>query len=1667
MASSLESAYEASLASSRKSMPSHFTAADTLSIANGNESLLDSAASTISNIPSFIFTSIVSGANALYNIPTDIGNAFGGDFERSKTEDVITSLDSDLGAYYSQHKKSTDLAGFLVSSIAPGTVGIKVLNAGQASLRGVIASGKFGSNMGKALGLLAPDKEAGLLRAIEAVATNSAPANLISRNGLRAMASGLGQGTLEALAFETAVSATLFKSPILENQDMGDFVTNVAFGAGIFGIVSGGINAVKLKYAISNAADTAALEANVFKHQRDVSPATAPSDNLALVYEQRAYIPDVPEELHPSRYQYLATAREKLIKNLDNEAKTVMQRLTNGDLETAYAMHRNLKMAPKDFQQGTVLALDEIVRVTENSKLGARFDVLHGKVLDGKASLKEVDEFMNLGVSTKYVRMFGEGEGTMTSTKPTTLYLSDTLKAGEKVTISPVGVKAGALDYRFTQTPNFPMSVAASKLTVPATHWNIMKATALETNARYGWVSKLPKFTPNEKAPLVVDINDIPMLEKVVRDVTDPDMLEHVRLAGVEGKSAVAITGDLTDLVIAQKLKVANELLKQTGGALKTQEEIAAIVNMRSSALSGILVRDPIREINSADAFALQHHAEQYTRKLVAQGDWDEAKGLVDIHNVPHTLKLTYNLTPTGRLPFQGINNFVVENMVIIKQQQKLYQEGVDKAVSTALPKGIYDQLEPIDSGTVLSKAVPSGAGHSFTGGANGDFGALASSVQSIGAAVTRAEALAKGAVRDVLTPLLIKLAANQKAAIEWSTLKATVRSIEGEYGLNKAGDALEPLLIVRWLKKVDEANAAGKRPPNRPNLSNPAMPPRLELVSDEVRKLAAAHIEINGSRTIKQAGIRSAQGAEFNRAPDVFYPIPVDEKAFPFFATVRDNSVTSGNHTSRLYATTPEELQGMINKLKDIPHLVIKTKGEIEADFRAEGIWDYEKSLNSNYMDTMLKRKGISAPYLVDTDVNKITADMLNWHLDRESGLVREAILAKYEVPFEELKRLGNEYNNIATSKFGAKTTIESISAVKDNPFADYIKTALALKKDADYPWWVNANRTLDQKVTDVLKRVSAIVDTARSGPELAKANELLKQAGYKGGAYDEEMSIFANLQADRGALTAVVQKANSVLAAVVIRMDFLNALTNAVSANVLLGAETASLTRLINSGGAGAVNDFNALTRINVPGTDKTIFAPHKLIATSMKNFHSGDPAMKKFYKDHGFSTGIADQCRDAVSALAYDGRESVVSWSTRVDKVQAGLRELANKGEKWTGNRLAEEFNRFVAADVMRQMTDVAIAKNLMTPKQAISYMNTFVNRTQGNYLASQRPMMFQGPIGKSIGLFQTYQFNLIQQLLRHVGEGPAKDTMTLLGLQGTIHGMNGLPGFSAINTHILGTASGNTEHKDAYTETYRAAGHEAGDWLLYGMASNMMLLPELKVNLYTRGDINPRHVSIVPTNPADVPIVAATAKVFANIFNTADKLGAGGDVAATILQGIEHNGLSRPLAGLAQTLAGLTNVEQASYSTTNSGNLIAANDLFSLANLGRIAGGKPLDEAVAMDLMYRNKAYAAVDSDRRDGLGSAIKASMIGGGVPKAEDIEKFAEQYAKYGGKQKQFNQWFGNLYKEANTAQANAIKNGLSTPYARSMQVIMGGKDLGDFSGSEMVAPESSNSLEQ
>ena len=543
-------------------------------------------------------------------------------------------------------------------------------------------------------------------------------------------------------------------------------------------------------------------------------------------------------------------------------------------------------------------------------------------------------------------------------------------------------------------------------------------------------------------------------------------------------------------------------------------------------------------------------------------------------------------------------------------------------------------------------------------------------------------------------------------------------------------------------------------------------------------------------------------------------------------------------------------------------------------------------------------------------------------------------------------------------------------------------------------------------------------------------------------------------NKDINKNAASTFVRGANKILSTMTLRLDSLNAITNAVGANVLLGAETRYITSQLAAKNADALGDLTGIMNIQVPGVTDSIRSPAKLIATAMKNYFDKSAegiARKEGYLNNGWLPSSSKQIDSVMQDLTVGSEDTVSTLSGRLATAYDKTKQLVALGEKYTGNVIAEEFNRYVAADVMRQITDVAVKHGVIGADDAGTYINTFINRTQGNLLATQRPMLFQGPVGQAVGLFQTYQFNMLQQLLRYTAEGSAKDVATLLGLQSTLFGLNGLPAFNFVNTHIVGTASGNVNHTDMYSTVYGTLGKTLGDWALYGIPSNI-----LQANLYSRGDINPRQLTIIPTNPADVPIINATASFLGNLKNTVSNIANGGAVWESLLQGIEHNTLSRQLAGLAQTLQAFDNQTATTFSNTSKGNILGSNDIFSIATLARLAGGKPLDVALLYDAMFRTTVYSSKDIANKDALGQALKTEGIAGNQIEPEQMNKFLAGYAKLGGTQKEFNKWAMGQLTGANAEKANLMVKKLSTPQSQYMQKILTGSTFANLSRGAM-----------
>jgi len=1591
--------------------PTYLYGADNHNLGNNKSSWFDPTTWEPNNIPKFIAGAVVSGASSFYNTGVAVANWFGADAETINVQRAMTDLDEDIGAYYKQNKESIDLAGFLAFSLIPGIAGMKAFGAGQAMLN-TAKVGAVAGNMSKFTGLLTPSTDLYIAKAAGELAQQTATFSYINGNVLKALGAGIGQSALESAAFETAVVATMFKSPVLDQMDTKDILTNIAVGTAFGGVIGGVFTGARTVGGIKKVLTGVDKEEAPYKYIHEISGGS-PSDKIIARFSDLESIPPI-DPASPYAARFTLAAKDK-VQRLNNLIMHDVRELATGDEQLALSIYNSLRGLDADQVMKNLLGAEEVgtlgtrLKVEKEITSALKREVMNlktGQVVETIkknpfAYLAKLDLIENQGKQVGFVKLWGDDAGSVIFETPKSSSMIDRLGKEE----------ANAFIARQGYTLDKP--------------FDIQKAGFDEVEARYVWAKHQTLPTKGQ----VIDQWDIPLLEQAVLQKPTAVIVRYADVGDVvmttteqTYKTMQTAKEELANKLLGAKIKVRERFgrdIKTTETGKFTTDDISKVTNLRKSYLEGIASINP-----DDDLFARQYFTKKYTQDLIDKGLWAQSKGEYDVGATPQWLKVGFRKTPVA-----DVDGNIIEGMAYIKAKEKLHLQAIDNVFANEAGPLADQFIRPSDE--MLLDANREGAGSRIFSFANGNPGSLASIMESNGAATNRLRQLFSHQTDDALTPITYQLSNDLESAVEFNAINELAARTTEKYMLDETGTKLVPRALVKY----QDAIAAG-RTAVEPILQEGA-PLEIAIKSEKTRNAIQAHIDLNGNRITSFKNIRAVQGMEDTKDPLTFYPIKPDPRDNKYFAFVIDDTVTGSGHVTMIHATDEKSLEAMISQTRSTTNFKVITKGQSEEFHKALGDFDFSRTLHENYIDVELKSRGINSQFIPQTDPVLIAQKIQNFHHRGDDILARELVSMKLDKEFTELRRLGEQYTNISASKY-ANTQRYAEDVVK-NPYMNYIKTALDISSVKEYPLLVSLNNLLDSAFSNVFKTVDDLFTGAKSPEDLAKIQTIFEEKGLKTAYYDAAMDRLANQSPARGHLTNFIRQANSLLSTLVLRLDPLNAINNSAGANVLLGAETKSIVRAMQAGNKAAAGKLAELIEIPIPGAEIKSLSASKLIANSMQRWFSPDKAaLISEYQQHGWITDISTQFHKMVDDLTIRGTEAPAELTGRIKQAFATAKKIGTIGEKWTGNTYAEEFNRFVAADVMKQITDIAIEGGVLNKNEAIAYINTFVNRTQGNILASQRPLLFQGPIGQAIGLFQTYQFNLVQQMLRYVSEGTAKDAATLLGLQGTIYGMNGLPAFNFINQHIIGTASGNPEHRDVYDAVYGVAGKRAGDFLMYGLPSNL-----LRVNLYTRGDINPRQVTVVPVNPVDIPIVGAYGKFISSMAEVVSKTANGGAAMESFLQGVEHNGLSRPLAGFAQVLRGVPSGDV--YSTSTRGNLLGSNDLFSLASITRLVGGKPFDESIVNDAVFRINAYQAVDRGRKLALNEAVKTTLIGNQTPSQDEVEQFAAKYAALGGKQRQFNQWMMEQFKNANTSQANQIAAHLKSPFAVKMQTIMGG----------------------
>lgn len=1578
------------------SSPDYLKAADLHNLGAGTKSFfdapIDNTVDFVSKIPSFAMTSVASGINSIYNSGVVVGNILGlTDAKENDLQTMLREYDSDLGKYYSEHKSAVDLTGFIATSLIPGIAGVKALNYGQKALSGALRTGAVGDTLVSGVGLVKTATSTGeTLAGIagKALAESGQAFSFLNSGVIKSISAGVGQSALEGVAFEAMVNATMFRSPILEEHTLKDFASSIVTAGVLGGVIGGALEAAKTYKIVNKVLTEADIAQRPHVARESTGLVSAPSDKIILAAQDKI-------STFATTNSAEAALSTKRTQSIHNDIRSESQNLAH-----------NVDPALGNIFGDTLISMNpqDISKVV----LGAK-----------SISRPSIDMSLELSKSTTpaIVRLHGEGAGDvfMEGFNKSSLTLADKFSS-----VREIDTHVGSYGYNINRL------------------WNPLEAKSMgAVESRYIWASKQAEPVDG----MLVHELDIPLLEKVISSKID-----NVTVVGRDGSKASMSVSQLKEDIYIHKVNLTNELETRGVAGWKIEPTERDLLNLDNLTSEGKLTSSEIARFSNVEVRALESQSMDDGASMFARQDAQKKfnarrkeAGLsedVDLDYTPKHVRIVYN---TATL--EKFNPDHVSAMLHVEQRRVMAAEAIDKAVAGVA--GELNELIERPASAIVAGANRGGAGAGIITFANGSYGSLASWAEKAGKVTTQlVEKLNKNTTAHIESPALA-LRGNQAAAIEFSAFNDLASSTIEKYVLNKEGTGM----VLSKVQSYKDAVAKGKSA-TYPELQEGV---KVEYIFKNKSALDAvfARLQTNGERVTHHNNLQSAQGISNSKDASAYYPIRESSSSKPFFAFVKDESITgaAAGHTSMLHAASESELKELIKSVQERTKYKVYTKNDTREFFEAQRAYDFDRTLHDNYIDSSLRSKGINTPTFPKTDENKIVDLWMDTERRADSVLARETMSTKFAHEFQQLETLGASFTDIASSRYGV--TAKAVESTTKNPYNDYRKTALNISRIDEIPLLSNINRTLETAVSGIYDKIATTFSTAASKVDLENVNKLLSDAGVNHAYKNAAEVLLANHTAPAPVLSSFIRGANAILANTFLRLDPMNALNNAIGSQVLLGHETRLLLKDIRKANPQLVGE---MAEIGVPGTSLNMLSPAKLIGTAQLNFfkhlNNSAPELTEFYTKNRFLTPATEQFKAMLDDLSVYGAESGAVLDSKLMAALGKAKKLAEKvgevGGKVTGNNLAEDYNRFIAADVARQITDVGVKSGVLMREAQPEWINTFVNRTQGNVLASQRPLIFQGPLGQAVGLFQGFQFNTMQQLFRGISEGGAKDAALLLGLQGTMYGLNGLPGFQYINQHIIGTHSANKDHTDAYTSIYGAAGKTAGDWLMYGIPSNI-----LQSNLYTRGDINPRNITILPVNPADIVAISAFSKFAGNFAETVGKMAGGGDIVQSFIQGLEHNTLSRPLAGLAQTLQATKNPQSKVFSTTNAGDVSFVNDLFSLATLSRLAGAKPLDEALANDFLARQVVYKASDKQRMRSVTEQFKTNVIGDptGTVAPQAVENYMAAFVHRGGRAEDFNKTMLHALTQVNTPRANQVMNSLrNSPNVEQLKILMNGK---------------------
>lgn len=1005
----------------------------------------------------------------------------------------------------------------------------------------------------------------------------------------------------------------------------------------------------------------------------------------------------------------------------------------------------------------------------------------------------------------------------------------------------------------------------------------------------------------------------------------------------------------------------------------------------------------------------------------ILNADLGDLRGLEDVNYImqgkqnwaqPRVVKVEYT-----KLNPDGVND-MARSLPTISARTDIILAQNKTAAAAVIGQG-YDRLPQNLRSTIdsLSQADRTGG---MISTARGTFGSLLSELQYVGKVVTDLNGIKAQAIEDAFAPYYAKF-----NHVESKASRAELAMAEnfGRRHHTRMLQNADGTAVLYTEDIIAEAKQMAKEA-GQPDAWERLIPQMLAegnhmKLSADVAQFVKFHIDENDKLLGKSRSLATARGQHVSGVSGRFYVPPRDLKDERYFAFVVPSTAAEGveNGKYMVFGRTQEELDSkmaLIRKREGARYKIV-TRQEVNQYKQLTLDYDKGKVFDEAEFDSSLMKVGTSSEYIPNMDLQGSTAleRFRKFHHSKNEALLRSAVELQYSEHFAQLDMLGRQFGRFEEGKLA----LGFIRKDRDNVYTKARNLALAIRgHDGPVAYlWKSVNDMIGEKggaaIDNLMRTFSSKARITEA--DLNVINQKMADLGVEMPFKDvSELLISSTDTRVSRTMPTLVRTMNNLTATFMLRLDALNSIVQTISTPILTSTVLREAMQELQGPQRRQLLDattvLNPVTKLREP-------TAAKLQAKAIARFFT--PEGKQDLAEYtrlGLIPDFMYEFREAMDFSELTGSHSLQVVNDKLDKI-------GRIGSKISQHTKAEQFSRFMVIDSMRQLCEI----RGITGAERYSVYSSALDKVHGVYRHSQRINLFNGVVGNAIGLYQTYIFNFAQNMVRHLEVGDRRSIATAAALQGSLFGGRSFPGFQTMNSWV---AEANSGREDAYTVTGADDPNSWSAYMMYGLGSHVLGVP---TDLFSRGDMAVRNSLIVPTSLGEIPSVSVIARAV-NAMSSTVGLMTDGDVpaGAAFLHGLAHNGMNRPLQGLATLAMGYVDDKKGvpMFLNTNHVDYDLAQEYNLSAMFARVIGGKPFNEGVLLDNYYRTKQYQLVTKEQIQGVSKKLNLALSQGKELEPEQWENFMLDYEEAGGRLENFNAYASRAMSVMGKSQVTELR---------------------------------------